>query len=356
MTDDLPLVKTGLNLLVDKLRDQDQVGIVVYAGAAGEVLTPTSGRNKPTIINSINSLQAGGSTNGAQGITLAYDRAKSSFIREGNNRVILITDGDFNVGLSSEDELIRLIEKERESGVYLSVIGVGSGNYQDARMESLADKGNGNFAYIDSAREAMRALANEFGGALYTIANDVKIQIEFNPEYVQAYKLLGYENRSLAKEDFNNDKVDAGELGAGQTVTALYVIIPNGVKANLPDVDALRYQNRPAAADSATRSEELALIKLRYKPQNSTDSLKREVPVISAVQKPSTDSLFAAAVAQFGLLLRQDPNLGSASFDNVLALVQQNKGADRSGYRSQFQGLVEQAKALSSSNQTTNRH
>ena len=249
----LPLVKASMKMLVDQLREQDKVSLVVYAGNAGLVLPATSGANKNAIKDAIDKLEAGGSTAGGQGIQLAYKTAKENFLKGGNNRVILCTDGDFNVGASSDDDLVRMIEEERKSGVFLTVLGYGMGNYKDNKMEKLADKGNGNHAYIDGLSEAKKVLVNEFGGTLFTIAKDVKLQVEFNPAKVQAYRLIGYENRMLNKEDFNNDKKDAGELGSGHTVTALYEVIPVGVKNEfLEKVDKLKYQQplKPANTDA----------------------------------------------------------------------------------------------------------
>ncbi len=254
-------------MLVDNLREQDRVSIAVYAGSAGLVLPPTSGADKIKIKGAIDNLQAGGSTAGGEGIKLAYKTAKENFVREGNNRVILCTDGDFNVGVSSDAELETMIEKERKSGVFLTVLGYGMGNYKDNKMQKLADKGNGNHAYIDGIAEAKKVLVNEFGGTLFTIAKDVKLQIEFNPAKVQAYRLIGYENRLLNKEDFNNDKKDAGELGSGHTVTALYEVIPVGVKNEFEEkVDKLKYQNQKGNEKyQAVATNEIMNVKFRYK-------------------------------------------------------------------------------------------
>jgi len=266
----LQLVKASLKLLTDQLREQDKVSIVVYAGNAGLVLQPTSGANRQTIKDALERLQAGGSTAGGQGIQLAYKTAKENFVKGGNNRVILCTDGDFNVGQSSDDELERLIEEERKSGIFLTVLGYGTSNYQDAKMQKLADKGNGNHAYIDNFTEAKKVLVSEFGGTLFTIAKDVKLQIEFNHAKVQGYRLIGYENRMLAKEDFNNDKKDAGELGSGHTVTALYEIIPVGIKATeFEKVDELRYKKAEKNNEKLSFKGELLNIKLRYKQPDS---------------------------------------------------------------------------------------
>ncbi|HQU56984.1 MAG TPA: VWA domain-containing protein, partial [Chitinophagaceae bacterium] len=262
----LPLVKASLKMLVEQLREQDKISLVVYAGAAGLVLPPTSGAEKTKIKDAIDKLRAGGSTAGGAGIKLAYKTAEENFMKNGNNRVILCTDGDFNVGESSDDAMERLIEDERKSGVFLTVLGYGMGNYQDAKMQKLADKGNGNHAYIDGISEAKKVLVNEFGGTLFTIAKDVKLQIEFNPAKVQGYRLIGYENRMLAKEDFNDDKKDAGELGSGHTVTAIYEVIPVGVESDfLKDVDPLKYQKEKTKLSPTAHNGEILTVKFRYK-------------------------------------------------------------------------------------------
>ncbi|MDP5016876.1 MAG: VWA domain-containing protein, partial [Dolichospermum sp.] len=270
--DKLPLVQQSLKLLVNKLRPEDRVSLVVYAGNAGVVLPATPGNQKTKILAAIDRLQAGGSTAGGQGIELAYKIAKQNFLKSGNNRVILATDGDFNVGVSSDAELTRLIEQKRDQGIFLTVLGFGTGNYKDGKMEQLADKGNGNYAYIDTLLEAKKVLVNDIRGTLFTIAKDVKIQVEFNPAKVQAYRLIGYENRLLQNQDFNDDKKDAGEIGSGHSVTALYEIIPTGTKSDvkLPEVDPLRYQ-RSGVTATDTADNEIMLVKLRYKsPQDST--------------------------------------------------------------------------------------
>ena len=260
----LPLVKASLKMLTDQLREKDRISIVVYAGNAGLVLPSTSGSDKIKIKTAIDALEAGGSTAGGAGIQLAYKTALENFMKEGNNRVILCTDGDFNVGVSSDDDMVRLIEKERNKGIFLTVLGYGMGNYKDSKMQQLADKGNGNHAYIDGINEAKKVLVNEFGGTLFTIAKDVKLQLEFNPAKVAAYRLIGYENRLLNKEDFNDDKKDAGELGSGHTVTALYEIIPVGVKSEfLKDVDPLKYQ-KPGKKIRSSFNDEMLTIKFRY--------------------------------------------------------------------------------------------
>ena len=344
----LPLVQSSLKLLVDQLREEDKISIVVYAGAAGLVLSPTSGSDKIKITNTIDQLQAGGSTAGGAGIKLAYQTAKENFIKEGNNRVILCTDGDFNVGVSSDDELERMVEKERESGVYLTVLGYGMGNYKDNKMQKLADKGNGNHAYIDGINEAKKVLVNEFGGTLFTIAKDVKLQIEFNPSKVAGYRLIGYENRMLKKEDFNDDKKDAGELGSGHTVTALYEIIPAGVESEfLKDVDPLKYSKEKAIALSNTN--ELLTVKFRYKTPNLQKSELIVHPVIDnqiAFNSTSDNFRFAASVAEFGMLLRNSEFKSQSSFAHVLKIAGGAKGRDAEGYRKEFFDLVKKAQAL----------
>ena len=342
----LPLVKSGLRLLVDQLRSEDKVSLVVYAGNAGLVLAPTSGAEKEKIMQAIENLEAGGSTAGGQGIELAYAQAKESFIKEGNNRVILATDGDFNVGVSSDGELVRLIEKKREEGVFLTVLGFGTGNYKDSKMEQLADKGNGNYAYIDDILEAKKVLVKEMGGTLVTIAKDVKIQIEFNPAKVKAYRLVGYENRLLNKEDFNDDKKDAGELGSGHTVTAIYEIVPAGSSdQGWASVDELKYQKTVAAPVSAT-SNEILTVKFRYKePKEHKSKLITQV-VTNSKKNISENCQFACAVAEFGMILRDSKFKGEADFKSVLALAKQSKGKDEEGYRAEFIRLVETAQLL----------
>jgi Ca-activated chloride channel homolog len=344
----LPLVKSSLKLLIEQLREQDRIAIVVYAGAAGLVLPSTSGGNKTKIKDAIEQLDAGGSTAGGEGIKLAYKVAKESFVKEGNNRVILCTDGDFNVGASSDDEMERLIENERKTGVFLTVLGYGMGNYKDSKMQKLADKGNGNHAYIDGLSEAKKVLVNEFGSTLFTIAKDVKLQIEFNPARVAGYRLIGYENRLLNKEDFNDDKKDAGELGSGHTVTALYEIIPAGVKSEfLKSVDDLKYQKDKKIKQSS--GDEVMNIKLRYKAPNGDESKLIEHAILDkqiAVENTSDNFRFAAAVAQFGMLLRNSAFKENSSYKNVVALADKAKGEDKEGYRSEFISLVKKAVIL----------
>ncbi len=344
------LVKTSMKLLVDQLREQDKVAIVVYAGAAGMVLPSTAGSNKNKIKEAIDHLEAGGSTAGGAGIKLAYKTAREYFVKGGNNRVILCTDGDFNVGESSDDAMERLIEEERKSGVFLTVLGYGMGNYQDAKMQKLADKGNGNHAYIDGITEAKKVLVNEFGGTLFTIAKDVKLQIEFNPAKVQGYRLIGYENRMLAKEDFNDDKKDAGELGSGHTVTALYEIIPVGVKSPfLQNVDPLKYQKKEKKEQKGGETDEIMTVKFRYKAPDGDVSKLIEHPLVDhsvSIANTTDNFRFSAAVAQFGMLLRNSEFKASASFDNVLKLAKNAKAYDEEGYRSEFIRLVESARLL----------
>jgi Ca-activated chloride channel family protein len=348
----LPLIKSAFRLLVDELTEKDTVSIVVYAGAAGLVLPPTGGNEKDKILGAIEQLDAGGSTAGGEGIKLAYELAKRFYKSSGNNRVILATDGDFNVGTSSDAELVRLIENYRDEGIFLTVLGFGTGNFKDAKMEKLADKGNGNYAYIDSLLEAKKVLVTEMGATLLTIAKDVKIQVEFNPAKVQAYRLIGYENRLLAAQDFNDDKKDAGELGAGHSVTALYEVIPVGVETNvkLPEFEDLRYQQNNTAP-SANNSDELMLVKLRYKQPKGTVSQLIEQPVLDGglrFENASNDLKFAAAVAQFGMILRDSEYKGNANFNDVLKLAKESKGVDLEGYRSEFIKMVETSQSLRS--------
>ncbi len=342
----LPLVKQSMKLLADQLRENDKVAIVVYAGNAGVVLPATSGANKQTIKNAIDNLQAGGSTAGGAGIQLAYAIARENFTPNGNNRVILCTDGDFNVGISSDAAMEALIEKERESGVFLTVLGYGMGNYKDNKMQKLASKGNGNHAYIDNASEAKKVLVSEFGGTLFTIAKDVKLQVEFNPAKVQGYRLIGYENRMLYTEDFNDDKKDAGELGSGHTVTALYEIIPAGIKSDfLSTPDGLKFQQ----TSTGRGGEDILHVKFRYKKPDGTKSLLIERAVrhqVSDIHATSDDFRFAAAVAQFGLLLRNSAYKQGASYNSVLALAGAATGEDKEGYRKEFIALVDKAGTL----------
>jgi Ca-activated chloride channel family protein len=342
----LPLVKTAMRLLADTLTEADRVAIVVYAGASGIALGTTSGADRHAIRQALESLAAGGSTNGAAGIHAAYDLASSSFIRGGNNRVILATDGDFNVGVTSEGELVRLIEEKRASGIFLSVLGVGEGNLQDSRMEKLADSGNGNYAYLDSVHEARRVLVEEAGGTLVTIAKDVKVQVEFNPRVVSAYRLIGYENRTLQNEDFNDDRKDAGEIGAGHTVTALYEIVPPGVPIEgAATVDPLKYQRNPDVKRTSSQ-DELMTVKLRYKEPDGDASRLMTIAVSSSNTRARSNLGFASAVAEFGMLLRRSEHRGTASYAQVLELARAHRGPDSRGYRAEFLKLVGMAAAI----------
>ena len=335
----LPLLKRAFKMLVNELRPNDRVAIVVYAGAAGKVLDSTPGNQKTKIINALQKLNAGGSTAGGAGIKLAYKIAEENFIEGGNNRIILATDGDFNVGVSSTSEMERLVEQKRENGVFISVLGFGSGNIKDDKMETIADKGNGNYAYIDNIQEARKVLVSEFGGTLFTIAKDVKFQLEFNPKQVKAYRLVGYENRLLNDEDFNDDKKDAGEIGAGHTVTALYEIVPAGADTDTPSVDPLKYQTSKAV--SGKNGDELLTIKLRYKKPDEHESRLLELPVENNLNvETSNDFRFSAAVASFGMLLRKSEFAGNTTIDSVVKLAEGAKGADKEGYRSEFIRLV----------------
>ena len=342
----LGLLKSAFTLLVNEMRPTDRVAIVTYAGAAGLVLPSTSGKNKEKIKAALEQLSSGGSTAGGEGIELAYKVAAEGFINDGNNRIILATDGDFNVGVSSDAGLERLIERKRESGIFLSVLGFGMGNYKDNKMETLADKGNGNYAYIDNMMEAKKVLVNEFGSTLFTVAKDVKIQMEFNPKYVQAYRLIGYENRMLNNEDFDNDKKDAGEIGSGHTVTALYELVPAGVKSNYLTASELKYQEtKPVAANS----NELLTLKVRYKEPTGSVSKKLEIPVRYAPVSISASSVnlrFAAAVATFGMLLRDSEYKGHATYQQAVELAANAKGVDKEGYRSEFISLVKLAEKI----------
>ena len=345
--DKLPLVKQAFRALVQELRSEDRVAIVVYAGAAGLVLPSTSGADKATILEAIERLEAGGSTAGGAGLRLAYDVARQNYMPEGNNRLILASDGDFNVGVSSDAEMIRLVETRREEGTFLTVLGFGAGNLKDTKMEQMADKGNGHYAYIDSFREAQKVFVQEFGGTLFTVAKDVKIQVEFNPAKVQAYRLLGYENRLLTKEDFADDKKDAGEMGAGHSVTALYEVVPVGATPVALAGDSLTYQH-VSLRPSASKSPELLTVRMRYKDPKGTRSRLLSSPVTDRrTGAASEDMRFASAVAGFALLLRNSEHKGALSFDQVLTLARNARGDDPSGYRGEFIGLVEAARTLS---------
>jgi len=345
----LPLVKSAMKMLVDQLRAKDKVSIVVYAGNVGLVLPATDGDKKETIDNAIDNLEAGGSTAGGAGIKLAYKVAAENYMKGGNNRVILSTDGDFNVGASSDEDMEQLITKERETGISLSVLGFGMGNYKDSKMETMADKGNGNYAYIDNITEARKTLVSEFGGTLFTVAKDVKLQLEFNPAKVQAYRLIGYEDRMLNKEDFNNDKKDAGDMGSGHTVTALYEIVPAGVKDDYSaSVDPLKYQ-KPGKPLTVSSNNEMLTIKFRYKQPESMVSKLSQAVVMDIPEdesKTSADFKFAAGVAEFGMLLRDSQYKQKSSYDQAINLARAGKGEDKEGYRAEFIKLAETAKLL----------
>ena len=345
--DKLPLLKKAFTLLTNNLGDNDKVAIAVYAGSEGLVLPSTPCSNKQKIMQALDNLYAGGSTAGSAGINLAYKVAGENFIKGGNNRVILATDGDFNVGPSSDAELVRLIEEKRKAGIFLTVLGFGTGNLKDSKMEQLADKGNGNYAYIDNILEAKKVLVNEIGGTLFTIAKDVKIQIEFNPAKIDSYRLIGYENRMLRTEDFDDDTKDAGELGAGHTVTALYEIVPAGASKG-GKTSNLKYQSKNINPE-AFESNELLTVKFRYKDPDGSTSKLIENPVtdnITGFDNTSDNFRFSAAVAEFGMLLRKSEHKGSSNYANVTELASNAKGDDKNGYRAEFIRLVETAKAL----------
>jgi Ca-activated chloride channel homolog len=350
----LPLVKSSLNMLLEQMRPSDRIAIVVYAGAAGLVLPSTTVKDKQKIKEALENLSAGGSTAGGAGIELAYKTAKENFVKEGNNRIILCTDGDFNVGISSEQSLESLIEEKRKDGVYLTVLGFGMGNYKDSKMEILADKGNGNYAYIDNIQEAKKTLVNEMLGTLYTVAKDVKIQIEFNPALVQAYRLIGYENRMLAKEDFNNDLKDAGEVGAGHQVTAIYEIIPVGVQSNyVGSVDKLKYTNEDKKMETnaySTNMNELLNVKCRYKLPESSTSIKFETPILIkeklALKNTSEDTKFTTALAAWSMLLRNSDYKGNLDYKTVIELAKSSHSFDPEGYRAECIRLMESSQYL----------
>jgi Ca-activated chloride channel family protein len=341
----LPLVKESLKLLARRMRAQDRISIVVYAGSAGLVLPPTPGSNTDRIVKAIDGLESGGSTAGSEGILLAYEEARKAFIQGGSNRVILATDGDFNVGPSSDGELVRLIEEKRKAGIFLTVLGFGMGNYQDSKMQKLADSGNGNYAYVDSLSEADKVLARQMAGTLFTVAKDVKVQIEFNPALVGEYRLIGYEKRALAARDFSDDTKDAGELGAGSSVTVLYELVPPSGGAARGD---LRYQSSTITTEGAKASELLTL-KFRYKKPDGSASSLIEKPIVLASKDfaaCSTDFRFAAAVAEWGLVLRGSAYKGTASLEGVLAIARPALGADPGGFRAEFLELVEASRKL----------
>ena len=342
--DKLPLLQSAIKMLANQLTEKDKISIVVYAGASGVVLDSVSGDDKIKIMDAINSLNAGGSTNGGEGINLAYKIAKQNFIENGNNRIILATDGDFNVGISSNGELTRLIEEKRNEGIFLTVLGFGTGNIKDTTMETLADKGNGNYAYIDSILEAKKVLVEEMGSTLFTIAKDVKIQVEFNPNIIEGYRLVGYENRKLNDEDFNDDTKDAGEMGAGHTVTAFYELIPITSNEEIKNIDDLKYQETVIKKND----EEIMTVKLRYKDpdKNSSKLLEKIVKTNDIVSNPSEDYMFAVAVTEFGMILRDSKFKGNSTIDDVISLAKYNKGNDYSGYRSEFIKLAELYSAI----------
>jgi Ca-activated chloride channel family protein len=344
----LPLLKSAFGLLVNELRPQDHVAIVVYAGAAGLVLESTPGNKKEVIMSAIDNLEAGGSTAGGAGLRLAYKEAEKNFVKGGNNRIILATDGDFNVGESSNGGMERLVEEKRELGVFITVLGFGMGNYKDDKMEIIADKGNGNYSYIDNLQEARRVLVREFGGTLFTIAKDVKFQIEFNPAKVDSYRLIGYENRLLNDEDFNDDTKDAGEMGSGHMVTALYEIIPAGSGEKIPSVDPLKYQVS-RKNNEENYSDELLTIKVRYKKPDGITSMLLEKSVKNfgeEIEDASDNLRFAAAVAEFGMILRESEFKGSSTLESAAKLAGSARGNDEDGYRSEMIRLINTVKDM----------
>ncbi|HSR70312.1 MAG TPA: von Willebrand factor type A domain-containing protein [Acidobacteriota bacterium] len=352
--DKLPLLKKAMRFMVDRASSRDRIAMVVYAGAAGQVLAPTSGDRKTAIIEALEGLQAGGSTNGGEGIKLAYDLAARHFQPQGINRIILATDGDFNVGVTNQGDLTRLIQEQAKRGIFLTVLGFGTGNLKDSTMEKLADKGNGNYAYIDSLLEARKVLAEELGATLVTIAKDVKIQAEFNPLRVEAFRLLGYENRLLEHRDFNDDSKDAGEIGAGHSLMVLYELIPFGEGAPEPSTDPLRYQDGPRPNRQAL-SQEWMNLKLRYKRPDEEQSRLIEIPVggyASPFLAASPDLRFSAAVAAFGMLLRESPHCGIATYQDALSWARDSLGSDPGGYRQGFLQLVDKAAQLSAGEET----
>ncbi len=341
----LPLLKQGFKMMVDQLRPEDHVAIVTYSGSARVALTSTSGNNKHVLYRAIDNLRAGGGTSGEAGLRLAYKLAHDNFIRKGNNRILLATDGDFNVGVSSDQELVQIIENKRREGVFLSILGFGTGNLKDGKLEQIADKGNGHYSYIDSNDEAHKVLVAELGSTLFTIAKDVKIQVEFNPQQVEGYRLIGYENRALANRDFNNDRIDAGEIGAGHTVTAFYEIVPTykGQTPHQAGVDELKYQKR-----NPWSNHEMMTVKLRYKEPNQSNSrlIKKIVKHNDITNRPGHDFQFAASVAEFGLLLKNSAYKAHASYDRILHTAQQTRGKDVNGYRGEFIDLIKKARSL----------
>ncbi|MBF6651565.1 hypothetical protein C3B47_01360 [Flavobacterium columnare] len=340
----LPLLKESMKILVKELRPQDKVSMVVYAGAAGMILPPTSGNEKNKIMNALDELTAGGSTAGGEGIELAYKIAEENFIKEGNNRIVLATDGDFNVGASTDKEMELLIERKRKTGIFLTCLGYGMGNYKDSKMETLANKGNGNYAYIDNMQEATHFLGKEFNGSMFTIAKDVKIQIEFNPNQIQSYRLIGYENRKLNDEDFKNDAIDAGELGSGHTVTALYEIIPTGVESSYSPTQ-LKYTSKEGSQNLI--SKELATVKFRYKRPDGEKSIEI-IQTVSNSSKPlmisSPDFKFASSVAWFGMKLRDSKYIENTQTEDIIALANKGIHNDLEGYKTEFIRLIKSAK------------
>lgn len=348
--DKLPLLKRSLEVLVGQLTARDRISIVVYAGSSGLVLPSTTGDRRTEITAAINALQAGGSTNGGEGIRLAYRVAQDNFIRGGTNRVILATDGDFNVGVTSQNDLVELIEEKRQTGVFLSVLGFGTGNLNDATMEQLADRGNGNYSYIDSFEEGRRVLGREIGGTLTTIAKDVRLQVEFNPRHIASYRLIGYENRLMRDRDFDDDTRDAGEIGANHSVTAIYEIVPVGEESGASNNPPLRYQQpAPGTPPAQATSGELMTVQLRYKEPTATESrlLSIGVPdVRRRFEDASENFRFASSVASFGMLLRNSRHKGDATYNGVLERARAARGADLQGYRAEFITLVETARRL----------
>jgi len=341
----LPLLQSSFKLLLGQLRPDDKVAIVTYANGTKVALPSTRVKDKEKIIKVLDNLYASGGTSGGRGIQLAYEQAQKSFIKNGNNRIILATDGDFNIGINNTTDLEKFIEKQRESGIYMSVLGFGIGNYRDDMAETIADKGNGNYAYIDNITEAKKVLINELSGTLFAVAKDVKLQLEFNPKYVKEYKLIGYENRMLANEDFTNDKKDAGEIGAGHTVTALYELVPSDGKV----AQSLRYQSQEL--NEKGKGNELGFLKIRYKDPKVKDAKSVEItePLVfnkKALKETSTDYRFAASVAEFGILLRDNSNKANATYDQVIELAEGAIGKDPEGYRKEFVRLVKSVKML----------
>ncbi|WP_424654743.1 vWA domain-containing protein [Capnocytophaga leadbetteri] len=341
----LPLLKSSFKMLLGQLRPDDKIAIVTYANGTKVALPSTSVKDKEKIIKVLDNLYASGGTSGGRGIQLAYEQAQKSFIKNGNNRIILATDGDFNIGINNTTDLEKFIEKQRESGIYMSVLGFGIGNYRDDMAETIADKGNGNYAYIDNITEAKKVLVNELSGTLFAVAKDVKLQLEFNPKYVKEYKLIGYENRMLANEDFTNDKKDAGEIGAGHTVTALYELVPSDGKV----AQSLRYQSQEL--NEKGKGNELGFLKIRYKDPKVKDTKSVEItePLVfnkKALKETSTDYRFAASVAEFGILLRDNSNKANATYDQVIELAEGAIGKDPEGYRKEFVRLVKSVKIL----------